>query len=265
MFFLSYGVFRCFDLIDEEPDGSGHEFVVVLSFVFRRDDEASEPEFYCLMTFGAGKGDKPTFGYDKSVFPNYMMLEGCDNGRPLLECRVPWNEDVVRDDSSGDVLWLYNGEKNLELSLGSEAKADFFRDAFNFTYLHSIMIKPFIGKLSALKADKTLSTSYQYWVTAAEGESQRYDLYRYDFITQTWVDAGIEKKAEGVYERLNINEQCDSAAGSSGYWEDINEAFIASRTSAFKAGIGVYYYLKDILFTVCFCKLIAASDNRAIT
>lgn len=68
------------------------------------------------MTFGPGKGDKPTFGYDKTKFPDYVCLEGADNDRALVMCRVPWiDEDVTLE---GEEDWMYNGEKQMSLVLG---------------------------------------------------------------------------------------------------------------------------------------------------
>lgn len=51
--------------------------------MFVRENESAEPVFGGLVTFGPGKGDKPTFGYDKKVFPDYLMIEGSDNGAVL--------------------------------------------------------------------------------------------------------------------------------------------------------------------------------------
>ena len=67
-----------------------------------------------------GKGDKPTFGYDKTKFPDYVCLEGADNDRALVMCRVPWiDEDVTLE---GEEDWMYNGEKQMSLVFGDTNK-----------------------------------------------------------------------------------------------------------------------------------------------
>jgi spore coat protein CotH len=45
-------------------------------------------------------------------------------------------------------------------------------------------------------------------------------------------------------------------------WEVINDTFIAKRAADFKLHIGDYFVVNDLLYTMCFCKFIAASDNR---
>ena len=53
---------------------------------FVQEDENSEPQFKSFMTFGPGKGDKPTFGYDKTKFPDYVVPAVVVDLRPLHLC-----------------------------------------------------------------------------------------------------------------------------------------------------------------------------------
>lgn len=230
---------------------------------FVKASEDAEPEFYGLVTFGDGKGDKATFGYDKTVFPDYLMLEGSDNGKPLTEHRVPWTDDEVTY-SSDDESYLYAGELNWDYDLGNLASLTYFKNAFNFVYLHNINIKPYIGTYSALLSNaSTLDKNVQYWVTAADAAkgSNQYDLYRYDYVTNTWINAGATKTG-GVFVALNLNTQC-GGIGSGIVWEDTNTAFINWRIADFRANMGTYYNLSDTMYSMMFCKMIAASDNRA--
>ena len=230
--------------------------------MFIRKSEGEEPEFYGQYTFGPGKGDKPTFGYDKKVFPDYLMIEGCDNGEPLTNHRIPWNDDITIGGDE-DELINYNGRKQWEIDMGNSASLHYFKDAFNFFYEHNPHIEPFIGDLAALQKDNTLNRQHLYWVTVATGtESARYDLYRWDELTEQWVDAGVEKLGAGKYAKLNLSTQT-GVVPSGVMWDQINEQFKAARVRLFSEGIGGYVNLKDGHFCQMFLKLIGASDNRA--
>ena len=78
-------------------------------FYFIKETPDSEPIFYGMVTFGSAKADKPTFGYDETKFPDILMLEGSDNGKPLTEHRVPWMDDEVSY-SADEEAFIYNKE-----------------------------------------------------------------------------------------------------------------------------------------------------------
>jgi hypothetical protein len=228
--------------------------------VFTRSAESDEPTFYGLYTFGPGKGDKPTFGYDKNVFPEYLMLEGCDNGTPLTNHRVPWNDDVTLSD---EVIY-YNGTKQWEVVMGNTESISYFQEAFNFFYLHSTHISPWVGTVTDLQKASSSEADRQtfYWVTKASSEANQFDLYRYDTLTSQWVDAGVAKKGEGQYEKLNIASQTGIYPSGS-LWENINEQFVNARIADFKEQASDYINVEDGLYHSNFIKLKAASDNRA--
>ena len=242
--------------------------------MFVRENESAEPVFYGLVTFGPGKGDKPTFGYDKKVFPDYLMIEGSDNGAVLTLHQVPWNEDVEPSiDDEGELEgWKYNGVVSWDYDLGNEAQVGYFQTAHNFIYSCSNRLKPFVGTLAELQAvGADLEKDKMYWVTKDGGDAVRYDLFRYDWLTSTWVDAGVNKLGVGSYEKLNLRTQLGdylagfdkSEAVQNEIWEEVNALLIGARVAMFKAGIGQYYNLSDARFTMMAMKLIAASDNRA--
>lgn len=93
--------------------------------VFCQKSENDPIEFYGLYTMGPSKGDKPTFGYNKKDFPNFVMMEGCDNGAKLVRCLVPWNDIDIRPketDDDGDTVFeiFYIGsDEQWEISMGS--------------------------------------------------------------------------------------------------------------------------------------------------
>jgi len=215
---------------------------------FVKDSENAQPVFYGLMTFGSGKYDKPTFGYDKNVFPDYLILEGSDNGMPLTLRQVPWFSDEVTYNTEEE-YYEYAGQGNLDYGMGKQENIYYFQDAFNFTYLHSPFLTSFTGSISA-DADK----KYQYWDTVTK------NVFRYDYISQDWVNAGITK-TNGEYDVLNLEIQSGLNRSSYSTDAEYTAAVIAWRKTDFKNRIGVYYNTTDVLFSMAILKLIGASDN----
>ena len=224
---------------------------------FVQDDEVSEPRFASFMTFGPGKGDRPTFGFDSERFPDFICIEGADNDRDLVMGRVPWIDGDVTVDGE-DIL--YNGQKQFSLVGGDISKIAPFKSAWNFVFTHFDDIDFHRGTLDDLQSDVSADTSKHYWVTEAGEHNAQYDLYRYDFINSKWVDAGTGKTATG-YSKVNINTQCGNIAGGSN-WEEQNRAFKEARLSLFKQGVGRHFDQTQALFTMNFCKFMGASDNR---
>ena len=221
--------------------------------MFVQETADADPVFYGLYTMGPGKGDKPTFGFDKNVFPDLTMLEGCDNDKPLVMHRVPWDNSIAVNDK-GEVF-LYNSEDNWEISMGDGNLVDEFKEAFNFVYMHHTDIRPYAGTLAQLKADGSVDQNHDYWVTTAGDGAAKYDLFRYDVVAKNWVPCGMNQTV------LNINAQCGNI-GSGVDWDATNDKFIAKRKEMFMAKVGDYYHVEDALFTMMFLRLVGATDNR---
>lgn len=243
---------------------------------FQRDTENDPWTFRYLMTFGAGKGDKPTFGFNKTATPSYMMVEGANNDRPLALFRIPWNEDITYD--AGEEAWMYNGQKQINFGFGKTDSNEVPNDAnaiaavkafFNFAYLHHQRIRYFAGTLTQLRASEDVDRSLMYWITTADSGlgAAQYDLFRYDEITDNWVAAGVTKTGAGQYETLNLRTQYEAFGGSAtwtaGQWESINNMAIAQRTAHFKATASSVMHVDDALYHSCFVKFFAGTDNRA--
>lgn len=213
---------------------------------FIKETEDSTPIFAGLVTFGSGKADVATFQGDKETFSGYLMLEGSDNGMPLTLRQIPWLDDEVTYNEDEE-YYEYNGEGQLDYDLGNRDNVIYFKDAFNFTYLHSTRLKPYTEE------NELQDQSYQYWNTTT------YNVVRYNPITKNWVDAGITKDGDN-YAVLNIKTQ--TGIMPSGDKNADNAAFINWRKTDFKARVSNYYNVNDVLYTMAFLKLIAASDNR---
>jgi hypothetical protein len=243
---------------------------------FIKETENATPVFYGLVTFGSGKYDKPTFGYDKKVFPDYLILEGSDNGMPLTLRQVPWIDEEVTY-NSGEEYYEYAGQGNLDYGMGKQENLHYFKDAFNFTYLHTPRLKPYTND------SELTDPSYQYWNTNTK------KVKRYDWISETWVDGAItaqrlceyhaatqedvdnniaSKVGEKVidvypiYDELNIETQSGLNRNSYNSDAEFNAAVIAWRVSDFRSKISVYYNVDDVIYSISILKLIAASDNR---
>lgn len=212
---------------------------------FFKDTENSNPVFGGLVTFGSAKGDESTFAGSYTTFPNYLMLEGSDNGMPLPLRLVPWIDSEVSYDSEEDT-WNYNGAANWDYVAGNVNRVNYFKDAFNFAYLHSQYLLPYNGT--------DMNIDYQYW------DPTTGRVIRYDYITENWVDAGITKTSSG-YSELNIFEQTGISRGSDSD-SVLNEKFKKWRADDFKNRLSLYYNVSDTLYTIAFLKLIAGSDNR---
>ena len=238
--------------------------------VFQQESEDGEPKFIGLGTFGSGKGDKPTFGYDKQKTPDMLMIEGSDNNPLLTKHQAPWiSGDVVYD--ADDESYSYGGVTSWDYDMGNLNTITRFADAFNFIFLHSNRLKVFNGTYSQLKeASPTLDQSYCYWVTKGESGSARYDMYRWESISKTWVAGGITKNSDGTYATLNVKEQMSSYlpsdfASHETYleWDKVNGDFISARLDEFREKVVTYFHKQDILFFMCMIKLLAGTDNRA--
>ena len=46
--------------------------------------------FMGFQTWGSAKADDPTYGYDEDITPEYILMEGADNGNPGANFKVPW-------------------------------------------------------------------------------------------------------------------------------------------------------------------------------
>lgn len=222
--------------------------------MFVQETEGATPVFYGIYTWGPGKGDKPTFGYNKTDFPDFTVLEGCDNGKPLVMHRVPWDNYITG--SKDDEVWKYAGEDNWEISMGSGNLWPYYKEAFNMVYLHHTDIHYFTGTFEELKksAPKDYPTEHDYWVTNGSSTANRYDLFRYDQQEKQWVKAGINRSTLNLSSQLGITP-------SGTVWTDINKAFIEERRRLFKEKVGGHYDVKDACFTMAFLKLFGATDN----
>lgn len=213
------------------PDTPSRRAVLEKPFLcFFTDAEHSTPTFCGFQTWGAAKGDKPTFGYDDdeesdSYTPDYIMVEGADNNVTGANFETPWIPSemlYVPDEES----FCYNGAPNFDLDLGllnEDAEDDdplkdhptggavnsinnYLIPGFNMVYLCNPNLRPFAGGLNALnqaylrdkarQADPNnteeleLESNVHYW-NSDTSSGEYLNVYRMDYINDVWVDAGL--------------------------------------------------------------------------
>lgn len=229
--------------------------------LFTRATKNSQPVFYGLVTFGPDKTDNATFGFNKDVFPNLCVLEGSDNDRPLTEFRVPWMlDEVTYNETEG--AYQYNGENQFNVVAGNKNSVEkYFVPAFNFVFLHNFNISYFIGTYEDLVASKGTDKMKQYWVTddSADSSHHKYDLFRWDYITNTWVNASTIK-TNNVYDVFNISTQIDIDESVDDN-RRINFKLLQQRIEDFNRSVDHYFNLADLMYSMQFLKLIGASNN----
>lgn len=248
---------------------------------FLQTPEDTEPVFHGLGTFGPGKMDKPTWGYDDEnpEHADFAMLEGSDNNKPLTDMRVPWDDNVTYNVK--EEYFEYNGDGCLDFDAGLVYEEDddeghvadqpldniveYYKEAWNWAFMHCPMILPYTdGNLEAFLEDTSVNTEKQYWMTRAGGGAAIYDVYRYDFINKTWVPAGLN--IGGIYQTKNLNTLYPNAMNglSAGVWDEINSAFIAAIVADAKATIGEYFNVKSLMFHYAFVNhFLAGTDNNS--
>ena len=196
----SNGYGSCRVTVRQEP------FLLFVQPEYKKDadgndtDTLVDPIYYGTLTWGASKGDKPTFGYNKEFNPYFVMIEGTDNDRQLIMCAVPWDNTHVtqnfkaEEDGDAEKDWVvagvgegkagnyYNGACQYEISMGKDTKEyigagwdginpclAMFKEMNNYAYLHNHRINVFKGTYDQLVATNVadLDTTAFYWVTQA--------------------------------------------------------------------------------------------------
>lgn len=244
------------------------------AFGFMYNEHANVYIFAGLFTIGPDKGDKPTFGYDKTK-NSLISLEGTDHSQPLARFAYPWNNDVHYL-ASEEGLTIVKGTKDYETGLevsnchglGTDAAADQqaiedvltteLKPAYDLSWNNSTLvfgiplntygataadtldyINNHLATFRATMYDSRLSyADMQFWI---EGE---YKLYYYDVKLGQYV-AGQTFTPTGS----TITEQ--------------NENLKVARRAAFKAAAENYFDIQDAIYHFLFLILFGATDNFA--
>jgi len=193
--------------------------------------------------------------YDKGLDSEYEIPKGFT---PVPGSAVLWKET---EDTEYDTTDIYR------CAGGNTIK--YFRRACNNDYLHCHRLRFVSGTADTLRARQDLDTDYQYWVTQANGSNQAYDLFRWNPITSSWVNAGaaLDPASDDGYRRLNLMEQCTPWLTEYGIQygtsdpNTLNEAFIRARVQHYAGVSGLYYDEPGFDFDQAFRKFGALKDN----
>ena len=245
-------------------------------FFFTQDGDGT-PVFRGGGNFGAGKMDKPTWGYVKKLHPMFTMIEGSDNNYPLTDFRVPFTIDPDCSErvtySADDEGYFYNGLQCLDFDAGKtddddvpvDALRDRIMEVWNFIYMHSPMLKYYVGTFDQFKiSDEAKNTNRKYWCTDG---ADAYRLKRYDFVNAQWVDAGLWSTLSKSFSIIDIrtHEYTASTYNASEHkadYELLNKELIAAIASHAKKYIGWYFNVKSLQFHYAFQNhFMAGTDN----
>lgn len=139
---------------------------------FTQADGATRAVFRGPCAWGAGKMDKPSWGYVKSAHADFCMIEGADNDKQLTDMRVPW-DDVAHGNDPAKVFYDpeeeafyyriaggdaekcidFDGGKTDDAGYPAAAIVNYIRAAWNFLYLHAPRIRHYNGTLSDFLVD----------------------------------------------------------------------------------------------------------------
>lgn len=245
-------------------------------FFFTQADGSDEVVFRGGGNFGAGKMDKPTWGYNKSLHPMFTMIEGSDNNYPLTDMRVPFTIDPNCSEaitySAEDEGYFYNGLQCLDFDAGKttndipvNALRDRLAEVWNFIYLHSPMVKYFVGTFEQfLLSNDAQSTNMKFWCT--EG-SDAYLLKRYDFVNNQWVNAGLWNTTNRLFNTIDLRTHEFTAATYTASehkadYEILNKELTGAIVAHAKKYIGFYFNVRSLQFHYAFQNhFMAGTDN----
>ena len=222
--------------------------------------------FMGLYTVGPDKGDKNTFGYDTTMFPGLISIEGSDNAPLAALFRVPWNPTTGRIAYNEDEeAWQYNGVNSWDFDGGKTDNIDKFIPAYNLVYECSPRLKLFNGTLAELNADvlNYRNEPYEFWITKA-GEADQYGVYYYEsslgrFIASDTGNGSINLISQLVDKGYGLTtaDLSDKTA------DELNELFIAARIQKFRQEAVQYWDINDAIYHRNWVEFNAAKDNRA--
>lgn len=284
----------------QQADGLARVAKRELPFLyFTQASDTATPVYQGPGTFGPGKMDDMSAGYNKKNHPMFCLMEGSDNNATLTDFRTPWQSGLITydlesvddgddvTDDSGNVIgkvtaevvgYKFNGTVSLDLDkfksttkeyngtyveAPSDAVEAKIKEFVNFIYLHSPMIRVFVGPWSGtdgfLSSDSAKETKYKWWCTSG---TDAYKLRRWDEAQAAWVEAGWDTDTEQEQELNLQTTYADAASANAGQWEAMNSAFIVAIIEEARASIGNLINTESFKFHYCFVnQFLAGTDN----
>lgn len=239
--------------------------------------------FKGMGVYGAAKADKVAWGYVEDLHPMFAMVEGSDNNLPLTDFRVPFDHKVIPVlDKDGEMEgWSYAGKVSYDYDMGSlsddgteaaPAIRKKWSEIHNYIYLHAPNLKYFKGTFAQFKqsAEAKSGLNHKYWCT--DSTDGKWYLYRYDWVDEEWVDAGLWSDTLGAYKPIELKTNAMTKAtydaalnsGTSTNYAEMNRLFNMSIVGHGKDFLHYFYKEKSLKFNYCFTLgLIAGTDNSS--
>ena len=222
--------------------------------------------FMGLYTAGPDKGDKDTFGYNTTLFPGLISIEGSDNAPLPALFRVPWNVSAGRIVYNEDEeAFQYNGVNSFDFDGGKESNISKFIPAYNLVYECSPRLKPFNGTLAELNAQVLTyrNEPYEYWI-AKTGDVNKYIVHYYEASVGRFIASNTGEGDIKLTDQLVGKDYGLTSADMSGKTPDqVNDLFIAARVQKFKQEAAQYWDINDAIYHRNWVEFHAATDNRA--
>ena len=205
---------------DSNPDAEGSPMKEITpEYLESLDDTLIK--FAGFQTWGSGKGDDATSGYDEDLTPGYLMLEGAENDGKLANFLTPWMPDCIElsgetyktlglivDDQNNisygtfdslDVDFGLAEDSETELCEAAKKTMERFIEAYNFVYMHTINLEAYTGTISLNDSSNkgVLDVTKKYYITNAKYSdptgfsADQWDVFRYDQYSTMWVPAGL--------------------------------------------------------------------------
>lgn len=217
---------------DVNPDAQPNaRFCVeeIMMYYFHQNEYDSNPDmqgafYHGPCSFGAGKADKPTWGYDEKDYPLMCLFEGADNNVELTDFLIPfcdaihyydtakgdWSYAMIdrKDDPNGKTVLAWDFDMGYEKEeLGqninntdtekyapSDAIEAEFRKFVDFWYCHNTRFtytSLSIDNYNALYNSSTTSIDDKATMRKSHvWSTQDYCMYRFDYNQLKFVNAG---------------------------------------------------------------------------
>lgn len=236
------------DLFEEKTDILGNKYAI-----------EKDVKFFGFQTWGSAKGDKATYGYDEDKTPEYLLMEGADNGNIAPNFKNPWgalqategnSNDITRNDRftglvingatiryAGDVTntdpwdieFGVNDDENGFLD-SAKVSVNVFADMVDHIYLYDYLN---LRGITEEEISTNLNIKYRYYITENSTNYKQFDVIRYDQAAEQWVHGGLTRIG-GQWSRFNLVEFIN---GLSTYDDDVINVLRAKNSSIFNESI----------------------------
>lgn len=213
---------------------------------FTQAEGAQNAVFRGPCAFGAGKMDKPSWGYVKSKHADFCMIEGADNDKPLTDMRVPFDNEPhgsqpakvfydpakeafyyrlsLTDDEKKEKCIDFDAGKTDNNEYPTTAIIGYIKAAWNFLYEHAPRIRHYDGSLTDFLTDASWAQRSITVETTAE-ERARIELAqsRVKTANKYWCHAeGVTQQGDYLLKRYDF---CENEWVDAGLWDSTNNRY----------------------------------------